>query len=133
VQFWDNNGSMGAIVYAWGTNAMEVLWGGANLQNGSGFVSMQTGQVITQNTTDRHDQITQMFNSNNNMGFVYYAYTPQGLISVGSEVSTQGYGNSCIISGNVLGAQNFQVIQFWNNSNNMGCIIYAPGELGTAN
>lgn len=129
VQFWNSNGSMGAIVYAWVNGELTVQFGPSNLSQGAGYTKMVVGDV----NNDGRDEIVQCWNSGGLMGLIVYGGQADG--SLATIWSTTGLPNCGagfvdVLATDINGDGKTEVVQLWDNGGLMGILVYNWTENG---
>jgi hypothetical protein len=126
IQFWSNGGNMGAIVYQWNGSGLVTKWGTDNIGQGSGFVSMQHGDIYGH----KYDEMLQLWNNSGNMAIIMYDWSGSALETIWDSDLGQGSGYVKIQIGDITGDHVDEVVQWWNNGGQMAAIVYAPGMFG---
>ena len=121
VQQWDNGGRLGTIVYHWTGAAMAVLWGSANLGEGSGAVSWLIGDV----NKDGQAEIVQQWNNGGRLGMIIYHWTGTAMAVLwGTGDVGEGSGAVSWLIGDVNKDGRAEIVQQWNNGGRLGMIAY---------
>ncbi len=74
VQLWDNDGTLGAVVYGMAGGTVQTLFGSSDLLQGSGAVAWLTGNFIP--TPSGQLQIAQLWDNDGTLSVVFYAAGP---------------------------------------------------------
>lgn len=131
VQLWNNNGTLGLILYGYNNDSgIGTLWHSSNMGQGSGAVGWLAGDV----NGDGKDEIIQLWNNNGKLGIIMYGYDIyQGIIKElwNTDNTGNGYGAVQWLIGDINGDGNDEVIQLWNNNGMLGIIVYGfDGKVG---
>ena len=121
IQLWNDNGSLGMIVYHWTGSAMATLWASGNVGQGSGAVSWLVGDV----NKDGQAEIIQLWNDNGSLGMIVYHWTGSAMATLwGTGNVGQGSGAVSWLVGDVDKDGQAEIIQLWNNGGSLGMIVY---------
>ncbi len=74
VQLWDNDGTLGAVVYGMAGGTVQTLFGSSDLLQGSGAVAWLTGNFIP--TPSGQLQIAQLWDNDGTLSVIFYAAGP---------------------------------------------------------
>jgi len=110
-QLWDNNGTLGAVIYGGVNGTVETLFGSSDLGQGSGAVAWLTGNFISSGTTE----IVQLWDNGGNLSWLLYAYSG-GSLQLGSFFGGglgQGPGALAWLTGNFTGSSLTAIAQPW--------------------
>ena len=90
-QLWDNNGTLGAVIYGVVNGTEETLFGSSDLGQGSGAVAWLTGNFTGSGTTE----IVQLWDNGGTLSWLLYAYSGGSLQRVLSVERRPGSGTGC--------------------------------------
>ena len=109
-QLWDNNGTLGAVIYGCVNGTAETLFGSSDLGQGSGAVAWLTGTF----TSSGIDEIVQLWDNNGTLSYLHYGYSNGSLTTLwfGGDLG-QGPGALAWLTGNFTGSGYAAIAQLW--------------------
>ena len=125
VQLWDNNGTLGAIIYGVVLGTAGPVLSFPDLGQGSGAVAWLTGDFTGSGNTE----IAQLWDNGGTLGLNVYQMTIEGPQTViNSSDLGQGSGAVAWLTGDFTGSGHTEIAQLWDNGGNLGVNIYGmPG------
>jgi len=128
-QLWDNNGTLGLIVYGIGNGTLEAVSANPYTGQGSGALAWLTGYFTGSGTTT---QIAQPWDNNGTLEMVVYGNVGDGnLGTVYASPMYQGSSALAFLTGNFIGSGTTQIAQTVNNNGSLQLIVY--GDIGNGN
>jgi phospholipase C len=127
-QQWNNNGTLGMIVYGWKNNAMSALWSSSNMHQTSAAVSWLIGDV----NGDGKAEICQQVNNNGALTMIVYGWQKNNnSMSALSSSSYMGQTSAAVswLIGDVNGDGKAEICQQVNNNRALGMIVYGWQKL----
>jgi len=109
-QLWDNDGTLGAVIYGGVNGSVETLFGSSDLGQGSGAVAWLTGNFIGSGTTE----IAQLWDNQGTLSCLLYTFSggsPQRDPFTGD--LGQGAGALAWLTGNFTGSGLTAIAQPW--------------------
>ena len=129
-QPWDNNGTLGLIIYGAIGAPMATVFDSGDLGQGSGALAWLTGDFTGSGRT----QIAQPWDNNDTLGLIVYGgdVNDTVLTVLDSGDLGQGPGALAWLMGDFLGWGSAQIAQFWDNNGTLGVNVYAyvDGNVG---
>ena len=109
-QLWDNDGTLGAVIYGCVNGTAETLFGSSDLGQGSGAVAWLTGTF----TSSGIDEIVQLWDNNGTLSYLHYGYSNGSLTTLwfGGDLG-QGPGALAWLTGNFTGSGYAAIAQLW--------------------
>jgi hypothetical protein len=131
-QLWDNNGSLGLIVYGIGDGTLETVFQNPNMNQGSSALAFLVGNYTGSGATE----IAQLWDNNGSLGLIVYGIGDGTLETVFENPDMgQGSGALTFLAGYFTGAgTTTQIAQPWDNNGTLEMIVYGnvgDGNLGT--
>jgi hypothetical protein len=121
IQPFNNNGTLGMLVYRSTGSGYSLMFGSSNMGQGSGALAWLTGDVDGDGRTD----IIQPFNNNGTLGMLVYRSTGSGYsLMYGSSNMGQGSGALAWLTGKLDDNRNVEIIQPFDNSGRLGFLVY---------
>jgi hypothetical protein len=114
VQLWDNDGTLGAVVYGCVNGTAETLFGSSDLLQGSGAVAWLTGNF----TGWRLPQIAQLWDNDGTLSVLIYSSDGNdnlGLDPFHADNLGQGPGALAWLTGDFSGSGLTQIAQPWDS------------------
>jgi hypothetical protein len=113
-QLWDNNGTLGAVIYGVINGTVETLFGSSDLDQGSGAVAWLTGYFTGPGNTE----IAQLWDEDGLLNVNIYAYSDGSLQYVGGIDPFrvhEGSGALAWLTGDFTGSGLTAIAQPWDN------------------
>jgi hypothetical protein len=111
-QLWDNNGTLGAVIYGVVNGTAETLFGSSDLGQGSGAVAWLTGNFISSGTTE----IVQLWDNGGTLSWLLYTFSGGTLQGDWFEGGLgQGPGALAWLTGDFTGSGLTQIAQPWDS------------------
>jgi len=109
-QLWDNDGTLGAVIYGCVNGTAETLFGSSDLGQGSGAVAWLTGTF----TSGGIDEIVQLWDNNGTLSYLHYGYSNGSLTTLwfGGDLG-QGPGALAWLTGNFTDSGYASIAQLW--------------------
>ncbi len=109
-QLWDNNGTLGAVIYGCVNGTAETLFGSSDLGQGSGAVAWLTGNFIGSGTTE----IVQLWDNGGTLSWLLYTFSGGNVQGDWFEGGLdQGPGALAWLTGNFTGSGLTAIAQPW--------------------
>jgi hypothetical protein len=109
-QLWDNNGTLGAVIYGCVNGTAETLFGSSDLGQGSGAVAWLTGNFISSGTTE----VVQLWDNQGTLSWLLYTFSGGNLQGDWFEGGLgQGPGALAWLTGNFTGSGLTAIAQPW--------------------
>jgi hypothetical protein len=109
-QLWDNNGTLGAVIYGCVNGTAETLFGSSDLGQGSGAVAWLTGNFISSGTTE----VVQLWDNQGTLSWLLYTFSGGNLQGNWFEGGLgQGPGALAWLTGNFTGSGLTAIAQPW--------------------
>jgi hypothetical protein len=131
-QLWDNNGTLGLIVYGMSGGTLQTLVTYPDMGQGSSALAFLTGDFTGSGATE----IAQLWDNNGTLGLIVYGVADGNLATpVAQPDMGQGSGALAFLTGYFTGAgTTTQIAQPWDNNGTLEMIVYGnvgDGNLGT--
>ena len=131
-QLWDNNGTLGLIVYGIGNDTLETVFANPNMSQGSSALAFLVGDFTGSGATE----IAQLWDNNGILGLIVYGIGNDTLEAVYTNPNMgQGSGALAFLPGYFTGAgTTTEIAQTWDNNGTLEMIVYGNvgnGNLGT--
>ena len=131
-QLWDNNGTLGLIVYGIGNDTLETVFANPNMSQGSSALAFLVGDFTGSGATE----IAQLWDNNGILGLIVYGIGDDTLEAVYTNPNMgQGSGALAFLPGYFTGAgTTTEIAQTWDNNGTLEMIVYGNvgnGNLGT--
>jgi hypothetical protein len=117
-QLWDNNGTLGAVIYGCANGTAETLFGSSDLGQGPGAVAWLTGNFNTLgNDGAGSTEIAQLWDNNGTLSWILYEYDNGSLQALTSKDANLGQGPGALawLTGNFTGSGLTAIAQPWDN------------------
>jgi hypothetical protein len=125
-QLWDNNGTLGLIVYGIGNDTLEAVYTNPNMGQGSGALAFLPGYFIGSGTTT---QIAQLWDNNGTLEMIVYGNVGNdNLGTISAFPMNQGSSALAFLTGNFIGSGYTQIAQTRDNNGTLQLLIY--GNIG---
>ena len=125
-QLWDNNGTLGLIVYGIGNGTLEAVYTNPNMSQGSGALAFLPGYFTGSGTTT---QIAQLWDNNGTLEMIVYGNVGNdNLGTVSAFPMYQGSSALAFLTGNFIGSGYTQIAQTRDNNGTLQLLIY--GNIG---
>ena len=125
-QLWDNNGTLGLIVYGIGDGTLETVFENPDMNQGSGALAFLAGYFTGSGTTT---QIAQPWDNNGTLEMIVYGNVGDGnLRTVYASPMNQGSSALAFLTGNFIGSGYTQIAQTRDNNGILQLLIY--GDIG---
>jgi hypothetical protein len=114
-QLWDNNGTLGAVIYGCVNGTAETLFGSSDLGQGSGAVAWLTGHFTGSNFIGPgNTEIAQLWDNNGTLSCLLYTFFAGSLqwIPFTGDLG-QGPGALAWLTGNFTGSGYTAIAQPW--------------------
>jgi hypothetical protein len=128
-QLWDNNGTLGLIVYGIGNGTLEAVFTNPNMSQGSSALAFLVGDFTGSGATE----IAQLWDNNGILGLIVYGIGNGTLEAVYTNPNMgQGSGALTFLPGYFTGSgTTTQIAQLWDNNGTLEMIVY--GNVGNDN
>jgi hypothetical protein len=130
-QLWDNDGTLGLVVYGSPGGNPQAVFAQPYLGQGSGALAFLAGNFTGSATTE----IAQLWDDNGNLGLIVYGYAGNGTLEALVAYPDMGQGSNALafLVGNFTGSGATEIAQLWDNNGTLGLIVYgiAGGTLQT--
>ena len=131
-QLWDNNGTLGLIVYGIGNDTLETVFANPNMSQGLSALAFLVGDFTGSGATE----IAQLWDNNGILGLIVYGIGDDTLEAVYTNPNMgQGSGALAFLPGYFTGAgTTTEIAQTWDNNGTLEMIVYGNvgnGNLGT--
>jgi hypothetical protein len=130
-QLWDDNGTLGLIVYGSPAGSPQALFTNPNMSQGSSALAFLAGNFTGSGTTE----IAQLWDNNGTLGLIVYGIGDGTLETVFENPNmSQGSSALAFLVGNFTGSGATEIAQLWDNNGTLGLIVYGNvgnGNLGT--
>lgn len=120
VQQWNNDGSLGTIVYEWNGSAIVQLWGSRDLDQGSGALAWLIADLDGRGKAD----VIQEWNSNGQVSTLVYGWNGGAMTELWNVNMSQGTGSIAWLAGRITGGGRSRILQLWSNGGALGMILY---------
>jgi hypothetical protein len=125
-QLWDNNGTLGLIVYGMGNGTLETVFTNPNMSQGSSALAFLPGDFTGAGTTT---QIAQLWDNNGSLEMIVYGNVGNdNLGTVSAFPMHQGSSALAFLTGNFIGSGYTQIAQTRDNNGTLQLLIY--GNIG---
>ena len=126
-QLWDNNGTLGLIVYGIGNGTLEAVYTNPNMGQGSDALAFLPGYFIGSGTTT---QIAQLWDNNGTLEMIVYGNVgnDNSVGTVSAFTMNQGSNALAFLTGNFIGSGYTQIAQTRDNNGTLQLLIY--GNIG---
>ena len=125
-QLWDNDGTLGLIVYGIGDGTLETVFENPDMNQGSGALAFLAGYFTGSGTTT---QIAQPWDNNGTLEMIVYGNVGDGnLGTVYASPMNQGSSAQAFLTGNFIGSGHTQIAQTRDNNGILQLLIY--GDIG---
>jgi hypothetical protein len=129
-QLWDDNGTLGLIIYGSPGGNPQAVFAQPDMGQGSGAVAFLAGNFTGSATTE----IAQLRNNNGVLGLIVYGMSG-GTLQTLVTYPDMGQGSSALafLVGDFTGSGATEIAQLWDNNGILGLIVYsvANGILAT--
>jgi len=129
-QLWDDNGTLGLIIYGSPGGNPQAVFAQPDMGQGSGAVAFLAGNFTGSATTE----IAQLWNNNGVLGLIVYGMSG-GTLQTLVTYPDMGQGSSALtfLVGDFTGSGATEIAQLWDNNGILGLIVYsvANGILAT--
>jgi hypothetical protein len=125
VQLWDSDGQLGMILYTpTADGAYRLVWDNPSLGQGSVAITFLIGDVNGDGLTD----IVQLWDSNGTLAMLIYSPTTNGGFGVSWLNGDMLHGSGAVgfLTVSVSGGPQTDILQLWNNNNQLAAILYTP-------
>jgi hypothetical protein len=128
-QLWDNNGTLGLIVYGIGNDTLEALIAYPDMGQGSSALAFLVGNFTGSGATE----IAQLWDNDGTLGLIVYGIAGGTLQTLVSQPDMgQGSGALAFLTGYFTGTgTTTQIAQPWDNNGTLEMIVY--GYVGNHN
>jgi hypothetical protein len=117
VQLWDNDGTLGAVVYGGGNGTVETLFGSSDLGQGSGAVAWLTGNFTPAPSSQL--EIAQLWDNDGTLSVIFYTAGPGNATLTWDPLHGgnlgQGPGALAWLTGNFTGSGQTEIAQPWDS------------------
>jgi hypothetical protein len=129
IQLWNNNGSLGMIIYGIDDTG-NILQRFASSDMGQGYGAI--GWFAMNVFGDHRKEVIQLWNNNSRLGIIMYGADINGVVTDlwSSTDMGQGSGAAGWLKANLNGDQKEEIIQLWDNSGALGMIVYGDNNNG---
>jgi hypothetical protein len=125
-RLWDNNGTLGLIVYGMGNGTLETVFTNPNMSQGSSALAFLPGDFTGAGTTT---QIAQLWDNNGSLEMIVYGNVGNdNLGTVSAFPMHQGSSALAFLTGNFIGSGYTQIAQTRDNNGTLQLLIY--GNIG---
>jgi hypothetical protein len=125
-QLWNNNGTLGLIVYGIGNGTLEAVYTNPNMGQGSGALAFLPGYFTGAGTST---QIAQLWDNNGTLEMIVYGNVGNdNLGTVSAFPMNQGSSALAFLTGNFIGSGYTQIAQTRDNDGSLQLLIY--GNIG---
>jgi len=126
-QLWDDNGTLGLIVYGIGNDGtLETVFANPDMGQGSGALAFLTGNFIGSGATT---QIAQPWDNNGTLEMIVYGIGNDGTLeTVYASPMNQGSSALAFLTGNFIGSGSTQIAQTRDSNGSLQLLIY--GNIG---
>ena len=126
-QLWDDDGTLGLIVYGIGNDGtLETVFANPNMSQGSSALAFLTGYFTGAGTTT---QIAQPWDNNGTLEMIVYGNVGNGnLGTVYASPMYQASSALAFLTGNFIGSGSTQIAQTRDNNGSLQLLIY--GDVG---
>ena len=122
-QLWDDDGTLGLIVYGIGNGTLEAVFANPDMGQGSGALAFLPGYFIGSGTST---QIAQLWDANGSLEMIVYGNVGNdNLAAVSAFPMNQGSSALAFLTGNFIGSGYTQIAQTRNNNGTLQLLVYA--------
>ena len=124
-QLWDDNGTLGLIVYGSPAGSPQAVFANPNMNQGSSALAFLAGNFTGSGTTE----IAQLWDDNGTLGLIVYGIGNDGTLeTVYASPMNQGSSALAFLTGNFIGSGSTQIAQTRDNNGSLQLLIY--GDVG---
>ena len=124
-QLWDDDGTLGLIVYGSPAGSPQAVFANPDMNQGSSALAFLTGNFIGSGTTE----IAQPWDNNGTLEMIVYGIGNDGTLeTVYASPMHQGSSALAFLTGNFIGSGSTQIAQTRDNNGSLQLLIY--GDVG---
>ena len=125
-QLWDDDGTLGLIVYGSPAGSPQAVFANPDMNQGSSALAFLTGNFTGSGTTT---QIAQPWDNNGTLEMIVYGIGNDGTLeTVYASPMHQGSSALAFLTGNFIGSGSTQIAQTRDNNGSLQLLIY--GDVG---
>ena len=128
-QLWDDNGTLGLIVYGSPAGSPQAVFANPDMNQGSSALAFLAGNFTGSGTTE----IAQLWDDNGTLGLIVYGIGNDGTLATVFANPDMNQGSSALafLAGNFTGSGTTEIAQLWDDNGTLGLIVYGIGNDGT--
>jgi len=129
-QLWDDDGTLGLIVYGSPAGSPQAVFANPDMNQGSSALAFLTGNFTGSGTTE----IAQLWDDDGTLGLIVYGIGNDGTLETvfANPDMGQGSGALAFLTGYFTGSgTTTQIAQPWDNNGTLEMIVYGIGNDGT--
>jgi len=129
-QLWDDNGTLGLIVYGSPAGSPQAVFANPDMNQGSNALAFLAGNFTGSGSTE----IAQLWDDNGTLGLIVYGIGNDGTLETVFANPDMGQGSSALafLTGFFTGSgTTTQIAQPWDNNGTLEMIVYGIGNDGT--
>jgi len=124
-QLWDDNGTLGLIVYGSPAGSPQAVFANPDMNQGSNALAFLAGNFTGSGSTE----IAQLWDDNGTLGLIVYGIGNDGTLeTVFANPMNQGSSALAFLTGNFIGSGATQIAQTRDNNGSLQLLIY--GDIG---